>query len=106
MVLKPGGAWQSVMYRPEGCHHENRIVYVENVKPGLLVCKHRSGEDAELASFGAAANIVGKGGKPRLSMRMLFLSAAECERAVKEYGTVDGANLTLARLGKLLNRRA
>ncbi len=43
-----------------------------------------------------------QGGKTKLSMRMLFESAAERDRVVKEYNAIEGATQTLARLAEHL----
>jgi hypothetical protein len=39
-----------------------------------------------------------QGGKTKLTMRMLFQTAAEYDRLVKQFGAVEGASQTLARL--------
>jgi Activator of Hsp90 ATPase homolog 1-like protein len=43
-----------------------------------------------------------QGGKTKLTMRMLFETAAEHDRVVKRFGAVEGARQTLARLQEYL----
>jgi uncharacterized protein YndB with AHSA1/START domain len=43
-----------------------------------------------------------RGDKTAVTMRLLFESAAEFERVAREYGVVEGAHQTLARLATLL----
>ncbi len=42
------------------------------------------------------------GGKTKLTMMMLFPSAAERDRVAEKYGAVEGAKQTLARLAEHL----
>ena len=39
-------------------------------------------------------------GKTKLTVRMLFESATERDRVVKKFGTIEGLNQTLDRLGE------
>ena len=40
MDVKPGGVWGFVMHGPDGHDYQNRITYLEVVKPERLVYKH------------------------------------------------------------------
>ncbi len=73
--MKPGGTWRFVMHGPDGVDHKNESVFVEVVRPERIVFQHVSGPRFQLtASFAEQA------GKTRLTWRMLFESAAECDR--------------------------
>ena len=45
-----------------------------------------------------------RGGKTELTMRALFETAAERDRVVKEFGAIEGAKQTLARLAEFLGK--
>ncbi len=73
--MKPGGTWRFVMHGPDGVDYKNESVFVEVVRPERIVFQHVSGPRFQLtASFAEQA------GKTRLTWRMLFESAAECDR--------------------------
>ena len=39
MDVRPGGVWRFVMHGPDGVDYQNKIVYIEIVKPERLVYK-------------------------------------------------------------------
>src|SRR6478735_6105977 len=43
MDVRPGGVWRFVMHGPDGRDYQNKIVYVEVVRPERLVYDHVSG---------------------------------------------------------------
>jgi len=45
--IRAGGVWRFVMHGPDGRDYENRITYVEVMKPKRLVYRHGGGEDVE-----------------------------------------------------------
>ena len=45
--FRSGGVWRFVMHGRDGRDYENRISYVEIVKPERLVYRHGGGEDVE-----------------------------------------------------------
>src|SRR4051794_37608696 len=66
MDVRPGGVWRFVMHGPDGRDYQNKIVYVEVVKPERLVYDHVSGP-----LFRATVNFAEEGRKTRLNMQML-----------------------------------
>jgi len=102
MDVKPGGVWRFVMHGPDGRDYENKITYLEVVKPERLVYKHGGDKDVEPVNFQVAATFEPQGEKTKLTMRMTFPSAAARDYVVKTYGAVDGLNQTLDRLGEQL----
>jgi uncharacterized protein YndB with AHSA1/START domain len=98
MNFKPGGVWRFVMHGPDGTDYQNKIIYEEMVEPERLVYSHVSGPQ-----FHVTVNFEEQdSGKTKLTMRMLFESAAERSRVAKEYGAVEGLGQTLDRLGEQL----
>jgi uncharacterized protein YndB with AHSA1/START domain len=73
--LRPGGRWQFVMHGPNGADHPNQSVFVEIVKPERIVFDHVSAP-----AFQVTATFAEEAGKTRLTFRMLFATAAECEK--------------------------
>ncbi|MBI3452147.1 MAG: SRPBCC domain-containing protein [Rhodospirillales bacterium] len=96
--MRPGGVWRFVMHGPDGRDYENRIVFDEIARPERLVYSHGGGEDAEPVQFQVTVVFEDIGGKTRLTMRMLFPSAAERKRVVETYGADEGARQHLQRL--------
>jgi uncharacterized protein YndB with AHSA1/START domain len=98
MNFKPGGVWRFVMHGPDGTDYQNKIIYEEMVEPERLVYSHVSGPQ-----FHVTVNFEEQdSGKTKLTMRMLFESAAERSRVAKEHGAVEGLGQTLDRLGEQL----
>ncbi|UUZ82900.1 SRPBCC family protein [Paenibacillus sp. P26] len=100
--VKPGGVWNYVMHGPDGVDYENRITYKEVVSPERIVYSH--GDDVDGEQFEVTVTFVQQGDKTRLTMRMLFKTMAELEKATKEYGAIEGAKSTLDRLEEQLAR--
>jgi uncharacterized protein YndB with AHSA1/START domain len=100
--VRPGGIWRFVMHGPDGVDYENRIVYDEIVKPERLVYRHPGGEDVEPVQIHVTVTFEDHGGKTKLTMRMLFASAAERDRVIEKYGAGEGAKQTLERLAEHL----
>ena len=103
MEARAGGIWRFIMHGPDGRDYENRIVYEEVVKPERLVYRHGGGGEAvEPVQFQVTVTFGDLGGKTRLTLRMVFPSAAERDRVVETYGAVEGAHQTLQRLAEHL----
>jgi uncharacterized protein YndB with AHSA1/START domain len=105
MDFKPGGIWRFVMHGPDGTDYQNKIVYLEIVKPERLVFKHSGGEeDAEKVSHQTTVTFAAEGDKTKLTMRMLFSSAEELQRVVDKYGAIEGGKQTLGRLAEYVEK--
>lgn len=98
MDVRPGGEWQFVMHGPDGRDYPNRITYVEVVAPARIVYQHGGGKDVEPVNFQVTATFAAEGGRTRLTMRMLFPSAAARDFTIREYGADKGLQQTLDRL--------
>ena len=102
MDVRPGGVWRFVMHGPDGVDYQNRIVYLEIVKPERLVYKHDPEKGSEPVNFQVTVTFFEQAGKTTLTMRMFFPSNAAREFVVKKYGAVEGAKQTLGRLAEHL----
>lgn len=93
--VKPGGVWTYVMHGPNGVDYNNKIDFIEVVSPERLVYSHGDGKEEH---FRVTVTFADQGNKTELTMRMLFKSAEELDKAVQEYGAIEGAKSTLDRL--------
>jgi uncharacterized protein YndB with AHSA1/START domain len=106
MDVRPGGVWRLVMHGPDGKDYNNRIVFLEVVKPERLVYKHDPEKGSEPVSFQVTVTFAEEGAKTWLTMQMVFPSAASREYVVNTYGAIEGANQTLGRLAEHLPQMA
>ena len=90
MSIKPGGVWRFIMHGPDGRDYPNKIVFIEVVKPELLIYKHSGEGDMEDIKFHVTVNFEKQGNKTRLTMRSLFETPEELERVIKEHGAKEG----------------
>ncbi len=100
MDVRPGGVWRFIMHGPDGVDYPNKITYFEIVKPGRLVYDH--GEEGQPGYFHVTVTFEDQERKTKLSMQMLFKTAAEREQVVEKYNAVEGLNQTLGRLEEYL----
>ena len=96
MDVRSGGVWRFVMVGPGGEEYRNLVVYDEVEAPERLTYTHGSPDDPEQFEVTVTFEEAGGGGT-ELTMEMCFPSAGELDGAV-EYGAVEGAEQTLARL--------
>ncbi len=101
MDVRPGGVWRFVMHGPDR-DYQNKITYIEVVKPERLVYKHGGEKEVEPVNFQVTVIFAEQGGKTRVDMRMVFPSANARDYVIKTYGAVEGMNQTLARLEEYL----
>jgi uncharacterized protein YndB with AHSA1/START domain len=97
MDVKEGGVWRFVMHGPDGTDYKNLVIYDEIVKPERLVYSHVSGP-----RFQMMVKFAERGGKTELTARMIFESAAERARVIKEFGALEGLSQTIGRLAEYL----
>lgn len=99
MDVRPGGVWRFVMHGPDGVDYANRIVYREVVEPERLAYDQHGGDDSrDPARFVGTVTFAEESGGTRLTLRMEFPSVEERDRVEREYGALEGAHQTLARL--------
>jgi len=104
--FRPGGVWRFVMHGPDGRDYQNRITFDEIAAPERLVYHHGGASDVEPVEFSVTVTFADEGGKTRLTWHMLFPSAAERDRVVREYGAEEGLKQTVGRLAEHLARIA
>ncbi len=98
MEVKPGGIWRFVMHGPDGRDYHNRITFLEVLAPERLVFRHGGGDDVEPVNHTTTVTFADLGGRTRLEMRMLFVSAEARRFVAEKYGAVEGLDQTLGRL--------
>jgi uncharacterized protein YndB with AHSA1/START domain len=99
MDVRPGGGWEHVMHGPDGRDYQNKIVYLEVVKPERIVYDHES-----YPPFRATATFEAQGEKTIVSMQMVFDTSELRNKTAKDFGAIEGLQQTLGRLGKELRR--
>ena len=104
MDVRPGGVWRFIMHGPDGVDYANKIVYIEVVRPERLVYAHGSDVEDDPGKFNVTVTFADLGDKTRVTMQMVFASAAVRDQMVKEVGAVEGGNQTLDRLEAYLPR--
>src|SRR5712692_4415203 len=103
MDVRPGGIWRHTMHGPDGTDYPNKSKFIEVVKPERIVYSHGGGKKGDPgAQFQATWTFEAQGDKTKLTLRMVFPSAADRDRMVKVYGAIEGANQTLGRLERHL----
>ena len=105
MNIKPGGVWRFMMHGPDGKRYPNKIVFIEVVKPELLVYKHSGEDHTEDVRFHVTVTFERQGNKTKLTMRSLFESPEELERVIREYGAKEGMQQTINRLEEYVESR-
>ena len=102
--FRPDGSWEFVMHGPDGTDYPNYISYEEIVEPERIVYDHGSTPDEVL--FGATVTFDARGDGTLLTMRQVYPTIEARDRAVKEYGAVEGGTQTLGRLAALIEEGA
>lgn len=104
MDFRVGGEWKHVMRGPDGVNYPNHSVFTEIVTPEKIVFSHggkrEGGPGVSFVSTWSFDKLAAD--KTRVSIRMVFPSAAERDRVVKEFGAIEGGKQTLEQLGEYL----
>jgi uncharacterized protein YndB with AHSA1/START domain len=104
MDVRPGGVWRYMMHGPDGVDYPSKNVFVEVVRPERLVYDHGWDREGAGPDFRATATFEEEGGKTRLTMRMVFPTAAARDYVVREVKAIEGGNQTVDRLAAYLER--
>ena len=97
MEVRTGGQWRYVMHGPDGTDYQNLITYKEVIPPERLVYAHGS-TDENPEQFQVTVFFAEMDGKTQINMQMLFKTKEERDQVAKEFGAIEGANQTMARL--------
>lgn len=101
MDVRVGGQWRFTMHGPDGRDYPNLITFLEVAAPARLVYRHGGEAGLEPVNFQTTVTFEALPGEPhrtRLTMRAVFATAKAREFVQREYGAVEGAEQTLARL--------
>lgn len=105
MDVRPGGAWNLIMRGPDGTDYPNHSIFTEVVKNERLAYSHGGGKEGGTpADFHATVTFEKDGEKTRVTLRMLFKSAALRNQIATEYGAIEGGKQTFARLAEHLRK--
>jgi uncharacterized protein YndB with AHSA1/START domain len=98
---KPGGLWRYSMPGPDGAQYPFKVKFIEIARPTRLVYDY--GTDAENAPEPVRTTVTfeEQNGKTKVTLQLLFATAAEREETVK-YGGVEGAKQALDNLADYL----
>lgn len=98
--FKSGGLWRFTMHGPDGRDYENRIEFDEIQRPELIAYHHSGeGEDSGV-KFVSRVTFEDRPEGTLLTMRMIFETVELRDQIEREYGAVEGAHHTLARLAE------
>jgi uncharacterized protein YndB with AHSA1/START domain len=107
MDVRPGGVWKHVMHGPDGTDYPNKSVFTEVVKPKRIVYTHGGGKKGGPgAQFIATWTFEDLGDKTGVTIHMLFPTASDRDKVVKEYGAIEGGRQTLERLARELAQKS
>src|ERR1700719_247021 len=77
MDVRPGGRWRHTMHGPDGADYPNQSVFIEVVEPERIVYSHGGGKKGGPgAQFESTWTFEAQGNKTKLTLRMVFSSAA------------------------------
>lgn len=104
MDVRSGGIWKHVMHGPDGTHYPNQSTFREVVKPERIVYSHggkrEGGPGTSFVATWTFEAVAAK--KTKLTIRMVFPSPDARALVVREFGAIEGAKETLARLAEYL----
>jgi uncharacterized protein YndB with AHSA1/START domain len=104
MDFRVGGEWKHIMRGPDGVNYPNHSVFTEIVTPERIVFQHGGKrEGGPGVSFVSTWTFdLVEGNKTKVTIRMVFPTAAERDLVVKEFGAIEGGKQTLERLCEYL----
>ncbi|HKH62775.1 MAG TPA: SRPBCC domain-containing protein [Flavitalea sp.] len=100
MDVKAGKLWKFTMHG-YGQDFENKIEYIEVVKPSLLTYRHR--DEADTIDFTVYVTFEEIGAKTFLTMRSVFASKEVIEELDRKVNAIEGGKQNLNRLENYIN---
>lgn len=95
MEVKAGKTWDFTMHGM-GRDFENRVEYLEVIKPSALSYRHSNPD--ETISFTVFITFEEAGGKTLLTMRSVFKSAEVLDELNRQVGAIEGGKQTINKL--------
>ncbi|HEX6147909.1 MAG TPA: SRPBCC family protein [Acidimicrobiia bacterium] len=92
-----GGVWEFTMHGPDGTDYPNWIQWTEIRPPEVIVLRHGEGPD-DPEQFSSTFLFEERNDGTRVILRSEFKTKALRDRAVEEYGAIEGGNQTLGSL--------
>lgn len=106
MDLRPGGVWKMVMHGPDGTDYPNKSVFTEVVPLERLGYRLSGGKPGgPPVRFESITTFEDEGAGTLVTMRMVFPSAEERDRNVREYHSIEGGKQHLESLAAYLADR-
>ena len=102
MDVRPGGIWRLTMRGPDGVDRNNKITFIEVVKPDRLVYKHEPEHGSEPVSFEVTATFEEQRDNTTLTVPMVFPTAAQRDCVATQMNASEGVTQTLGRLAEHL----
>lgn len=102
MDVRPGGEWIYVMHGPNGKDFDNRIRFLEVVRPEKLVYLHDSGKDNDPSEFQTIVTFETIGNQTKVTLKSVFKTREAKEFVVREFGALEGAKQHLGNLERYL----
>ena len=107
MDLRAGGKWRLIMHGPDGTNYPNEMTFtevvpMEHIRLELTGCR----EGAPLIHFHQTLTFTDEDGGTRFTVRIVFPTAEERDRNVREYGSLEGGKQMMERLNAHLHERS
>ena len=98
MDVRPGGTWRHTMHGPDGTDYPNSVIFLDVREPESIAYLH--GDPGEPDHFFTTVGFADEDGKTGVTIRALFPSAADRERAIREYGAAEGLEQNMDKLAE------
>jgi uncharacterized protein YndB with AHSA1/START domain len=106
MDVRPGGLWRLTMHGPDGLNYPNTATYEEVTKPEKIAFRHHQSKELDLAEWQSEINFYADGARTTVTMITRYPSTVEMNKHVDKFGAVEGAEQTLERLDRHLEKMA
>lgn len=101
--VRPGGEWVFIMRGPDGAIYDNRVRFIEVIKPEKLVYLHDSGIDNDPREFHAMITFEAVGKQTKVTLKSTFKTKEARDFAVREFGALEGAKQHLGKLEQYIS---
>ena len=101
MDVKPGGIWRYSQPARDGSLNPFKIKFIEIDKPARLVYDYGADADNAPEPVRTTVTFAEENGKTKITLQLMFVTAAERKQAVK-YGGIVGAMQALENLADYL----